>query len=239
MSDFEDVFSIFGKDKSKRITKINTHKNEKSGNEKSSIVHDSYETGFPPFPPLFFDGVPMANSIKSMEDSREHIFELEEPKETSKLNKQKKPKEKVIMSFTEFFIPFMNHKSSFDFPSFPRKFDFFENIFRDLGFREPEEAVLKTGSVQKTLKTKTTNKSDDSIIDNSSDKKHSKKSSEFLNLSSLFRRPRENEFIMFHNGADNEKEELAACCANPECKGSKLLILGFLKLAWKEFRTPP
>uniref|UniRef100_A0A171AII2 Cytosolic non-specific dipeptidase 2 (CNDP2) n=1 Tax=Triatoma infestans TaxID=30076 RepID=A0A171AII2_TRIIF len=138
--------------------------------------------------------------------------------------KKKNGKDKLIMSFTELFIPFQNHKSQFEFNNV-KKSDIFDDIFNSFPFadmdggffeKHDKQSVLKRHKVPKRKYEKnlisSTNSTNSKVILKNDGKDEIPKHS-LLNRfeTEFFKAP--NVITLFSK--DNNSDEM--CCSHEEC----------------------
>lgn len=236
-SEFDDEIYTSHKDKS--VSTNDIHKQQKKN--KLPTGHDSLELSFPLFPE--WDDFPINNldgkvkdSTKTLQDDKDSFPDMGDIQAGKIFKPKKKPKDKFIMTFTEFFIPIMNHKN-YDFPSMPRKLDFFEDFFKDFPLKDFEEQPLIRHKTQKrfldfnpflSFVRNTSSRISNLFNNNNYTANNVTKKMEVKKFGSLFQKP--NEALVFLENKFNGTDVIPLCCAgHTACRSSK----SFSKLLYK------
>ncbi|XP_014278375.1 uncharacterized protein [Halyomorpha halys] len=218
-SEFDDELYISHKDKT--VSTNDQHKQQKKN--KLQTGHDSLELSFPLFPE--WDDFPINNIEGKVKDSTKTFVDEKDPfsdiTDTGKIFKsKKKPKDKFIMTFTEFFIPIMNHKN-FDFPSMPRKLDFFEDFFKDFPLKDFEDQPIMRHKAPKrfldfnpflSFVRNTSSRISNLFNNNNFTISNATKKMEAKKFESLFQKPM-NEAIVLMENKINGTDIIPVCCA--------------------------
>lgn len=223
---------IFYNDKEEN--QINSHGN--SIKKMRSFPRDSFELAFPFFNELFplsGMGTKSKETFNKNKEDKDMFLDLLDSQETplkpspsSKGEKVKKKngKDKLIMSFTELFIPFQNRKSQFELNN-AKKSDIFEDIFNSFPFADIDGGFFEKHDKQSLLKKhkspkRKIEKDTISLINNNTNSQVMlKNDGNDFPKNSLINRL-ENEFLKAPNvitllSRDNISEDI--CCNHDEC----------------------
>ncbi|XP_066907464.1 uncharacterized protein [Halyomorpha halys] len=239
-SEFDDELYISHKDKT--VSTNDQHKQQKKN--KLQTGHDSLELSFPLFPE--WDDFPINNIEGKVKDSTKTFVDEKDPfsdiTDTGKIFKsKKKPKDKFIMTFTEFFIPIMNHKN-FDFPSMPRKLDFFEDFFKDFPLKDFEDQPIMRHKAPKrfldfnpflSFVRNTSSRISNLFNNNNFTISNATKKMEAKKFESLFQKPM-NEAIVLMENKINGTDIIPVCCAGHTACRPRLSkkIINFKENTW-------